>query len=224
MPKPSTREEATTSRPLTIAVPKGRILQQLVPRLSRSGTDVQSLLDDDRTLIRMDDAGQLRFLLLKPDDVPTYVEYGVADLGIVGRDSLQERGGDVYIPLDLEIGRCHLAVAGKKGQPLREREDGRPLRVGTKFTGLAQQHFKKKGWPIETVYLQGSVELAPLVGLTDVIVDLVESGRTLEENGLEEFETIQEVSTVVIANRVAMKLHQTEIQRFLKALTAGAAS
>jgi ATP phosphoribosyltransferase len=201
---------------LVMAIPKGRVLTQLAPRLARAGVDPRVLLADDRTLVRDDPNTGMRFLLLKPDDVPTYVEYGAAQLGVVGRDILLEREYDLYSPLDLGIGRCNLVVAGKPGAL----PAGRPLRVATKFTNVAKRHFLQKGEQIDIVYLQSSVELAPIVGLADRIVDLVESGETLRQNGLEVLETICAISSVVIANRVALKLDRARIHPLLAALEA----
>ncbi len=200
---------------LTIAVPKGRVLTPLSKRLASLGVRPELLLADDRTLVREDAALGLRFLLLKPDDVPTYVEYGIADLGVVGRDILLEQEYDVYVPTDLKLGHCRLVVAGKKGTALPQ---GGAVRVATKFLNSASQHFGKQGRQIELIHVRGSVELAPITGLADVIVDLVESGETLRQNGLEEFETIAEISSVVIVNRVGLKLRRERIAPLLAAL------
>jgi len=197
-----------------MAVPKGRVLSAIADRMRGAGVDRDVLLGDDRTLVRDDHESGIRFLLLKPDDVPTYVEYGAADLGIVGRDILIEREYDLYAPLDLGIGRCRMVVAGK---PRPEPVAG-TLRVATKFTNTARRHFLAKGQQVDVVFVQSSVELAPITGLADVIVDLVESGRTLHENGLVEHELVAEISSVVIANRVAMKLKRAAIKRLLAAL------
>jgi ATP phosphoribosyltransferase len=212
--KARSRSEEQAAR-VVMAVPKGRVLPSLVERLARAGVDGKVLLEDDRTLVRDDPRSGIRFLLLKPDDVPTYVEYGAADLGVVGRDILLEREYDLYAPLDLGIGRCRLVVAGK--QDLRA-QSGRTLRVATKFVTSARRHFLDKGEHVDLVYVQSSVELAPLTGLADLIVDLVGSGETLRQNGLIELETICEISSVVIANRVALKLKRDRIARLLSAL------
>lgn len=201
------------TRPLTIAVPKGRVQKQLVPLLERAGLVAARLLDDDRALVRRTADGSLSFLLLKPDDVPTYVEYGAADLGVVGRDVLLERRYDLYQPLDLGIGRCRMVVAGVPGRPLPALP-----RVATKYPRVAAEHFARSGIQAEVIFVQGSVELAPLVGLADLIVDLVETGSTLRENGLAELGTLHEVSSVVVANRALFKLRHAEITRLLAAL------
>jgi ATP phosphoribosyltransferase len=200
-------------RPLTLAVPKGRVLPALVGLLGRSGIGAESLLADDRRLVRQSADGRLRFLLLKPDDVPTYVEYGAADLGVSGRDVLLERRYDLYQPLDLGIGRCRLVVAGPRGV-------GPPPvpRVATKYVRIAGDWFAARGIPAEVIYVQGSVELAPLVGLAHLIVDLVETGGTLAENGLEERDVLLEVSSVLVANRAQLKLRHAEIAPVIAAL------
>ena len=206
-------EEA--ARPLVLAVPKGRVLAQLAPVLAAHGVDTADVLADDRRLVRRDTKTGLAFLLLKPDDVPTYVEYGAADVGVVGRDVLLEREYDLYEPLDLGIGRCRMVVAGFAAKPLPR---DRPVRVATKFPSIARRHFGRAGIAVEVIFVQGSVEIAPLVGLADVIVDLVESGETLRQNGLAELETIVEVSSLVVVNRLAFKLHERSVRALLSAL------
>lgn len=197
---------AARRRPLTIAIPKGRVAKVLAPLLTSAGLGTENLLVEDRRLIRESDDGSVRFLLLKPDDVPTYVEYGVADLGISGRDVLLERRYDLYQPLDLGIGKCRMVVAG----PVGARVGARP-RVATKFARIATDHFAKKGVQAEVIYVGGSVELSPLVGLSDVIVDIVESGATLRENDLYVIEEICDISSVLVANRSLYKLRHAEI-------------
>ena len=189
------------ARPLTIAVPKGRILKALAPLLERAGVDADALRESDRRLVRESADGSLRFLFLKPDDVPTYVEYGAADAGVSGRDTLLERAFDVYSPLDLGIGRCRLAVAGPRGK-----EPPDVPRVATKYPRVAAAHFAKRGIQAEIIMVSGSVELAPLVGLSHLIVDVVETGATLRENDLEVREDVADVSTLFITNRAAWKL------------------
>jgi ATP phosphoribosyltransferase len=203
-----------TSRPLTIAIPKGRVQKALVDLFARAGLPMPSLEIDDRRLIRESADGRIRFLLLKPDDVPTYVEFGAADLGVSGRDVLLERSYDLYQPLDLGIGRCRMVVAA----PI----DAGPIpdvpRVATKYPRVASQYFARRGVQAEVIFVQGSVELAPLVGLADLIVDLVETGSTLKENRLEVVDEVVPITSVVIANRAAFKLRATEIAALLEAL------
>jgi len=202
-------------KPLTVAVPKGRVIRPLVPLLLRAGIDAQCLLADDRRLIRETADGKLRFLLLKPDDVPTYVEYGAADLGVCGRDVLLERRYDLYQPLDLGIGICRMVVAGPRGAEVP------PVpRVATKYTHIASEHFARRGVQAEVIYVLGSVELAPLVGLAHLIVDLVETGDTLVQNDLEERELICPISSVLVANRSLYKLRHERVQPLVNSLRA----
>jgi ATP phosphoribosyltransferase len=202
-----------SARPLTIAIPKGRVIKVLAPLFSKAGLDTSALGDDDRRLVRESKDGKLRFLLLKPDDVPTYVEYGAADLGVSGRDVLRERRCDLYQPLDLGIGKCRMVVAAPNGATVPD-----VPRIATKFPRIASEHYAARGVQAEIIYVGGSVELAPLVGLSDAIVDLVESGATLKENGLSEVETIFDVSSVLVANRSLFKLRHAEIQPLLEKL------
>jgi len=202
--------------PLTIAVPKGRILKPLAGLLARAGLDPALLLADDRTLIRQI-TPELRFLLLKPDDVPTYVEYGAADLGVCGRDVLDERASDLYRPLDLGIGKCRMIVAGpvrdgaERSESLRLGQQASLPRIATKYPRTAAAHFARRGIQAEVVYVIGSVELAPITGLAELIVDLVETGATLVQNGLEEREEVARISTMLVANRASFKLRQEMI-------------
>jgi ATP phosphoribosyltransferase len=199
---------------LTIALPKGRVLRAVAPLLAQAGADAEVLLAEDRSLVREMKGAHLRFLLLKPDDVPTYVEYGAADLGVCGRDVLLERPSDLYQPLDLGIGCCRMVVAGVAGKP---EPTGVP-RVATKYPRCATEHFARRGVQADVVYVQGSVELAPLTGLADLIVDLVETGATLLQNGLEERAEIAHISSVLVANRAAYKLRQERIRPLVDAL------
>jgi ATP phosphoribosyltransferase len=201
--------------PITIAVPKGRVNKAIVPLFERAGIDASAMLGDDRKLVRTSADGKLRFLLLKPDDVPTYVEYGAAELGISGKDTLRERGYDLYQPLDLEVGICRLVVAGPANRAIPA-----VPRVATKYQRAATEHFAARGVQADVIYVQGSVEIAPLVGLADLIVDLVESGATLRDNGLVEKETIASVSSVLVANPSLYKLRYDDIEPFVTKLRA----
>jgi ATP phosphoribosyltransferase len=204
------------TEPLVIALSKGRTVKALVPLLGRAGIDASALVRDDRSLVR--DAGALRFLLLKPDDVPTYVEHGAADMGVCGRDVLRERESDLLVPLDLDIGRCKMIVAAKTGAP--------PItdvvRVATKYPRTAAAYFASRGVQAEVISLSGSVELAPPAGLADCIVDLVETGETLRQNGLEIVAEVATVSTVLVVNRAAYKLRRAEITSLIERLRAAA--
>lgn len=205
-----------TAPPLTLALPKGRVLKAVAPLLAAAGVATDALLSDDRTLVREDLAAGLRFLLLKPDDVPTYVEYGAADLGVCGRDVLFERGADLYQPLDLRVGRCRMVVAGAVGAP----PPPDVPRVATKYPRMASAHFAARGIQAEIVYVGGSVELAPVTGLADLIVDLVETGTTLVQNGLEAREEVAQITSVLVANRAAFKLARGRIVPLVERLRA----
>lgn len=210
---------------ITIALPKGRTLGPVSSLFDRAGmtgdakASLASVLDESlRVLIRRAWLGHhlVHLLLLKPDDVPTYVEYGTADLGVCGRDVLVERDVDVYHPVDLGIGRCRLVVAGRAGEALETTT--RMPRIATKYPRTAFCHFARRGVQVEIVNVQSSVELAPLTGLADLIVDLVETGTTLAENGLEVKEEISAVSTVLVANRASYKLRAEPITALLDSL------
>lgn len=200
-------------RPLTLAVPKGRILKVLAPLLRQAGISADCLLTEDRRLVRENEDGSMRFLLLKPDDVPTYVEYGSADLGVVGRDTLLERNYELYQPVDLRVGACRMVVAAPIGAAIPA-----VPRVATKYPRIAQKYFASRGIQAEVIFVQGSVELGPVTGLSDLIVDLVETGATLRENGLEEREVICPISSLLVANRSLFKLHHERIAPLVEGL------
>ncbi len=210
---------------ITIALPKGRTLGPVSKLFERAGmtgdagTTLASALDDNnRALIRRARLGAhlVHLLLLKPDDVPTYVEYGTADLGVCGRDVLAEREIDAYHPVDLALGRWRLVVAGRVGESLDTTT--RMPRIATKYPRTAARHFARRGVQVEIVNVQSSVELAPLTGLADVIVDLVETGATLAQNGLEVKEEILAVSTLLVANRASYKLRAEPISALVRSL------
>ncbi len=193
-----------TKTPLTLALPKGRLLDPALELLSQMGLD--GVDADSRRLIFVDEARELRLLFLKPSDVPTYVEYGAADAGIVGKDILLEQEPDVYEPLDLGFGFCRLVVAEPRA--LWEHDDPARwswVRVATKYPRLTERYFSERGIQVEMVRLDGSIELAPLVGLADRIVDLVQSGETLRANGLVEVAEITRSTARLIVNRAALK-------------------
>ncbi len=197
---------------LTIALSKGRIFDESLPMLAKLGLDPAG--DIDRLLRVPARTKGVSLLIIRPADVPTYVEYGAADLGIVGKDVLMEHGGAaLYEPLDLNIARCRLSVAAKKDGP---RPDGvHRLRVATKYPEITRRHFAEKGEQVEIIKLYGSMELAPLVGLADLIVDLVATGSTLKANGLVEIETICQVTSRLVVNKAAMKMKSAQIQSLL---------
>ena len=208
--------EASGASPLVFAVPKGRILKSLASVFGAIGVDVGALLSEDRSLVR--EAGGMRFLLLKPDDVPTYVEYGAADLGVCGRDVLMERACDLLAPVDLGVGRCRVVTAGLAGMAAPA---GVP-RVATKYPRTAAAHYARRGVQAEIIYVQGSVELAPVVGLADEIVDIVETGETLARNGLAVREHVADVSSVIVVNRASYTLRAEAIAPLIDRLRAGA--
>ena len=183
--------------------------------LGRAGVRVGGRELASRRLAVGAECGRYRFLLVKPADVPVYVEHGIADCGVVGRDVLLESGADVLQPLDLGIGRCRIAVAAREGG--RAARAGM-LRVATKYPRIAARHFAGRGVPVEIIELSGSVELAPVLGLADCIVDLVETGRTLAENGLAVTETITESSGRLVVNRASYQLKGAAVAELLEAL------
>ncbi len=197
---------------LTVALPKGRLMKQAAELFGRAGRDISEVLGDSRRLrFDLDDAG-LTVLAVKPSDVPTYVEYGVADAGVAGRDVLAEAGRDLYEMLDLGIGVCRLSVA----EPVESEPDrGGALRVATKYPECARRHFLARGRPVEIIKLYGSVELAVMCGLADRIVDLVETGETLRQNHLVETDTILEVSARLVVNRASLKTRREAVDELL---------
>jgi ATP phosphoribosyltransferase len=211
--------------PLTIALPKGRLLEPAAGLFRRLGWPCD-LGNGSRHLLVTETRGRdgggqaLRFLLVKPADVPVYVEYGAADAGIVGQDALWESGRDVYEPLHLGFGRCRLVLAGKPAQRDRNFRLAAGLRVATQYPRQARAYFQDRGLSAEVIPLSGSVELAPLVGLADLLVDVVETGRTLRDNGLVELETIAASQATFIVNRVSHRLRLAEIRQLMAELEA----
>ncbi len=185
---------------LNIALPKGRLGDQVLSLFSKIGYDCGGIYENDRRLVLESPENDVRYLLVKPSDVAIYVEYGAADIGVVGKDILLDGSPDVYELLDLGIGKCRICVAGPEDY-VDDRES--VLRVATKFTKVAKNYYASKNREIEIIKLNGSIELAPILGLTDVIVDIVESGRTLRENHLKVLETIVPISARLIANRAS---------------------
>jgi ATP phosphoribosyltransferase len=204
---------------LTLALPKGRLLEPALGLLRALG--VEGVESDSRRLIFTDAERGLRLLFLKPADVPAYVTHGAADLGIVGRDILLEQAPDVYEPLDLGFGFCRLVVA--EPRELWEEDDPKSwswVRVATKYPRLTEQYFSERGVQVEIVHLDGSIELAPLVGLADRIVDLVQSGETLRANGLVEVAEIMRSTARVIVNRASMKTEYRAVTDLLEEMKA----
>jgi ATP phosphoribosyltransferase len=198
---------------VTLALSKGRIFDEAMPLLAQMGIVPSERPESSRKLIVQTNRSDLRLLLVRASDVPTYVRYGGADLGIVGSDMLLESGTEgLYQPVDLRLGRCRMSLAGPEGFDLagRLRSGGR-LRVATKYTAVARTFFAGKGVHADLIKLYGSMELAPMTGLADVIVDLVSTGATLKANGLKELEVICEVSSRLVVNQASLKLHQEKI-------------
>ncbi len=200
---------------LRIALPKGRLGNKVYNFLSKCGYECEDVLTDTRKLILTNDKNNASYFMVKPADVTVYVEYGAADIGIVGKDCLIESGYDVYELLDLGFGKCDMCVAGKANFV---DDTSRPLRVATKFPLIAKNYFDSKNRNIEIIKLYGSIELAPILNISDVIVDIVETGLTLKENGLVVLEKIMPISARLIANKSAYKFKKEEIDNLAKNL------
>lgn len=205
-------------QPLTLAMPKGRLTEDALAFLKCAGYAGPSNGDNGRKLVLDSADGNLRYILVKPSDVPIFVEYGAADVGIAGLDVLREAGRDVYEPLLLPFGRCRLVVAGHADREDRPLRMERSPRIATKFPRLTEAFFRQRGIAPEIIFMSGSVELAPLVGLADLIVDLVQTGDTLRENGLAELRVILESQAVLIANRASYRLKADPVRRLIDAL------
>ena len=205
---------------LTLALSKGRIFDETLPLLARAGVTVADDPESSRKLILATNRADLRVVLVRASDVPTYVQYGGADLGVAGADVLMETEGDgVYRPLDLRIARCRMSVATRSdfdyANAIRQ---GSRIRVATKYTATARQFFADKGVHVDLIKLYGSMELAPLTGLADAIVDLVSSGGTLKANGLVEVEKIADISSRLVVNQAALKLKREAMRPLIEAL------
>ncbi len=200
-------------QPLRIALSKGRIFDETLPLFEAAGIQPTEDPEKSRKLIIPSNEADVEFLIVRASDVPTYVQHAGADLGVVGKDVLMEHGGDGVIePIDLNIARCKLMVAGFPGTDLNSRTR---FRVATKFTECARRHFARRGRQVEIIKLYGSMELAPLVGLSDLIVDVVDTGTTLRANGLEPLEHISDISSRLIVNRASMKVRHSRIHEIL---------
>jgi ATP phosphoribosyltransferase len=205
-------------RYLTIALSKGRLTDMSVELFEEIGIDCTELKSSSRKLILSDEKNKIKFFLAKPSDVPTYVEYGAADIGIVGKDTLLEEGRHLYEVLNLGFAACRMVVAGP-AELLGKLDQLTNKRVATKYPRIAREYFEhKRKESIEVIKLNGSIELAPLVGLSEVIVDLVESGRTLKENGLVVLDTIADISARMVVNRVSMKMESERINSIIEKL------
>ncbi|WP_079478225.1 ATP phosphoribosyltransferase [Halobacillus salinus] len=203
------------SERLTIAMPKGRIYEEAAELMQKAGYELGADLDESRKLILDFPEQNIRVMMAKPMDVVTYVEYGAADIGIAGKDVLLEQDRDVYEVLDLKISPCYVAVAGLPDQPLSRIAP----KIATKYPKVASDYFREQGEQIEIIPLNGSIELAPLIGLADRIVDIVSSGRTLKENGLVEYEKIEDITSRLIVNPVSYRVKSTEVEEMVSKLS-----
>ncbi len=204
---------------LTIALTKGRILDETLPLLAAVGIEPTEQLASSRKLIIPTNVSNIHLVVLRGSDVPTYVRHGAADVGIAGKDMLLEFGGaGIYEPLDLGIARCRLMTAAPKGRAPRGQL--RRVRVATKFLNVAGAHYAKKGVHADLIKLYGSMELAPLMGLADEIVDIVDTGKTLAENGMEALEEIAQISSRLVVNKAAMRTRHSSVMTLIDALSA----
>jgi ATP phosphoribosyltransferase len=204
-------------RPIALALPKGRILEESAALLLRAGYDISPVLGDSRKLVH--DCGALRVLVLRSSDIATYVSHGAADVGVVGSDVLDEEGRELYEPIDLGIGRCRMIVA----EPADARLDDRGqlhLRIATKYPRTTRAYLAKKGITAEIIKLSGAIELGPLTGLCDRIVDITQTGETLRQNGLTVIDTVGEVSSRLVVNPAAMKLAAVPLGALIAKLEA----
>jgi ATP phosphoribosyltransferase len=203
---------------ITLALNKGRILDEVLPLLAAAGIDPLEDPRKSRRLIFPTRHEEVRIIVVRGGDVPTCVEHGAADLGVTGKDTLLEHGGDgFYEPLDLGISRCQLMTAGPVGAAALRPARGR-LRVATKFVNIARRYYAARGEQVDLIHLGGAMELAPLIGLSDHIVDIVDTGRTLAANGLEPYETITEISSRLVVNKAAMKRESVLVEGILAKL------
>ncbi|KXX65479.1 ATP phosphoribosyltransferase [Marichromatium gracile] len=212
----------TANTPLTIALSKGRIFEQTLPLLAHAGIHPLDDPERSRKLILETTDARVKFVIIRASDVPTYVQYGAADLGVAGKDVLLEHGGEgLYEPLDLRIARCRLMVAGL---PDSAPPTNRRMRIATKYVRSAERYYAAKGEQVDIIKLYGSMELAPLVGLADRIVDLVESGNTLKANGLVPLEHISDISSRLVVNKAAWKMKHAAVNGLLESLREALAS
>lgn len=206
---------AAPSKPLVLALPKGRILEQSVEIFGKAGYDLSPVLSKSRKLVR--DCGPLQVWILRSSDVPTYVHHGAADLGVVGSDVLREQSFELYEPLDLGIGKCQMIVAERASAPVDERALAH-LRIVSKYPRITRRYLESRGLTAEIIKLSGSVELGPITGLSDRIVDITETGETLRQNGLKIVDTVMEISTRLVVNQASLKLRAREIAPLLERL------
>ena len=207
---------------ITLALSKGRIFEETLPLLAAAGIEVLEDPEKSRKLILPTSRPEVRVVLVRATDVPTYVQYGGADLGVAGKDSLIEHGGQgLFRPLDLKIAKCRVSVAVRADFDYREAvTQGSRLKVATKYTSIARDFFASKGVHVDLIKLYGSMELAPLTGLADAIVDLVSTGNTLKANNLGEVEQIMDISSHLVVNQAALKLKQAPLRRIIDAFAS----
>ena len=207
--------------PITIALSKGRIFKETLPLLAAAGITPLDDPETSRKLILATSQPNVRLVIIRATDVPTYVQWGAADLGVAGKDVLMEHGGDgLYEPLDLRIARCRMMVAGVKDATLGARR----LRIATKYVQSTRRHFAAQGKQVEVIKLYGSMELAPLVGLADLIVDLVESGSTLKANGLVPLQHIADISSRLVVNKASWKMKHPTVMGLIETLRRAVAA
>ena len=204
---------------ITFALAKGRLAEQAFTLLENLGIDCSEPRNPGRQLVLWDKANNIRFILVKPSDVPTYVDHGVADFGVVGKDTLLEAGRPLYEVLDLTFGKCRLCIAGYADQK-NQQATRATFRVATKYPNVARAYYDQKGQTIEIIELHGSIELGPVIGLSDVILDIVESGSTLRANGLSVLEEVAECSARLVVNRVSMKTKRERIRQIIDGMAA----
>ncbi len=202
---------------LTIALTKGRILQETLPLLARAGIESQEDMSTSRKLVFATNRPEVQLVVLRGIDVPTYVRFGAADMGVVGKDILMEQGAEgLYEPLDLGIARCRLMTAGKVGW----QSSGARIRVATKFVNITRQYFARQGVQADLIKLYGALELAPIMNLADLIVDIVDTGNTLRANGMEPLQEIAAISSRLVVNKAALRSRYTAIKQIVDDLTA----
>jgi ATP phosphoribosyltransferase len=203
---------------LTIALPKGKLFDPAATMLKELGLTCENLQENSRKLVLVNETEKIKFIIVKTADLPTYVEYGAADIGIIGKDVLVEEAKDVYELLDLKFGFCRLMVAVPGDRQRNNLADYANQRVATKYTRTADSYFRQQGIQMEIIKLNGSIELAPIVGLSELIVDLVETGRTLKENNLVEIAQVNTATARLIANRVSFKMKLGRINAIVEGL------
>jgi ATP phosphoribosyltransferase len=209
------------SKPIVLALPKGRILEEAAAIFARGGYDLSPVFGDNRKLVH--ECGPIRVLVLRSSDVPTYVEHGAADIGVAGSDVLVEHAVDLYEPLDLQIGRCRMIVAERADAPVDDRSQMH-IRYASKYPRTTRAYLQRRGLTAEVIELSGAIELAPLTGLSDRIVDITQTGETLRQNGLREVDTVAEVSSRLVVNPASLKLRGDDIAVLLERLEAAVAS